>query len=212
MKYLFFPVIAFSAPLTLLNQEYNLNQVPDVVDPTAYGANWNHLYFPSPVNWRFPFYTLFLDRWADGDPRNNDIMNTQYEFDPYQTAFRHGGDVVGCMSKLDYLQNLGVKGIYLAGTPFVNQPWDFHQYNPLDFTLLDPHLGTLNEWRQMISEIHDRGMYVMIDLTIVTLGDLLYFEGFENASTPFDLAGYPVHYKTDTQYLDFKVCLKTHDS
>ena len=49
--------------------------------------------------------------------------------------------------------------------------------NALDYTLLDPHLGTLMEWRSAIEEIHRRGFYVIIDLTITTLGDLLAFEG-----------------------------------
>lgn len=181
MKYLILSLyvsIVLAAPLTSLNQKYNLNQSPNVKNPVNYDANWNHTYFSSPEDWRFPFYTLFLDRWVDGDPRNNDILNTQYEFDPYQTSFRHGGDVIGMIDSLDYLQNLGIKGVYIAGTPFLNLPWDFHQYNPLDFTLLDPHLGTLEEWRLMINEIHKRKMYAIIDLTVVTLGDLLAFQGY----------------------------------
>ena len=39
-------------------------------------------------------------------------------------------DIKGLSSQLDYLENLGIKGIYIAGTPFVNQPWDYHGYNP----------------------------------------------------------------------------------
>ena len=167
-----------SAPWTLENSLYNLNQNPHALSPREYAGAWpNHAYFPSPTSWRFPFYTLMLDRFADMDPSNNDIFKTLYEFDPLQTQFRHGGDVRGLHEHLDYLVSLGIKCIYIAGTPFLNEPWDYHSYNPLDFTLLDPHFGTVQDWRDMISAAHARGLYVLLDLTVVTLGDLLSFDG-----------------------------------
>jgi hypothetical protein len=46
-------------------------------------------------------------------------------------------------------------------------------------------------------------MYVILDNTMSTLGDLLGFEGFLNTSTPFSTAGHKVEYKTDRHYLDF---------
>jgi alpha-1,3-glucan synthase len=46
-------------------------------------------------------------------------------------------------------------------------------------------------------------MYVILDNTMSTLGDLLGFEGSLNTSTPFNTAGYKVEYKTDRHYLDF---------
>ena len=50
---------------------YNLNQNQTAVNPTDYWGQWdNHTYTPSPSNWRFPFYTLFLDRFVNGDPSN----------------------------------------------------------------------------------------------------------------------------------------------
>lgn len=36
---------------------------------------------PSPVNWRFPFYTLMLDRFINGDPSNDDANGTAWEHD-----------------------------------------------------------------------------------------------------------------------------------
>ena len=50
---------------------YNLNQNKDAVNPVDYSGKWEgHTYTPSPSNWRFPFYTLFLDRFVNGDPSN----------------------------------------------------------------------------------------------------------------------------------------------
>ena len=41
-----------------------------------------------------------------------------------QTQLRHGGDVSGLVDSLDYIQGLGMKAIYLAGSPMINLPWE----------------------------------------------------------------------------------------
>lgn len=51
----------------------------------------------------------------------------------------------------------------------------FEGYSPLDFTVLDPHWGTLEDWRNAIDEIHARGMYFMADFTVGTMGDMISF-------------------------------------
>ena len=90
--------------------EYNLNQNKDAVDPLDYSAERpGHKYFPSPTDWRFPFYTLFLDRFANGDPTNDDINGTVYEQDITSNQLRHGGDLQGLVDSLDYIQGMGMK-------------------------------------------------------------------------------------------------------
>ena len=84
----------------------------------------NTTYTPSPTNWRaIPFYTILLDKFADGDPTNNDYFNTTFENDPRELNFRYGGDLKGLQSRLDYLYGMGVRGIFIGGTPFLNMPW-----------------------------------------------------------------------------------------
>ena len=61
-----------------------------------------------------------------------------------------------------------VKGIYLAGTILINLPWGVDGYSPTDLTLLDSHYGDIEQWREFITEIHRRGMYVIMDNTIAT--------------------------------------------
>ena len=67
----------------------------------------------------------------------------------------------------------------------MNQPWAADSYSPLDMTLLDWHFGNISAWRNAIDEIHHRGMYVILDNTMSTMGDLIGFEGFLNTTTPF---------------------------
>jgi alpha-1,3-glucan synthase len=62
--------------------DYNLNQNETATDPSDYFGIWdNHTFFPSPINWRVPFYTLFLDKFVNGDPTNDDINGTSFEHD-----------------------------------------------------------------------------------------------------------------------------------
>lgn len=137
---------------------YNLNENATAEDPMDYWGEWaDHTYHPSPKNWRFPFYTLFLDKFVNGDPSNDNINGTLYEHDMMETHLRHGGDIQGVIDSLDYLEGMGVKGIYVAGTPFVNFPWGADGYSPLDLTLLDAHFGDIAKYREMVDEIHKRG-------------------------------------------------------
>ncbi|KAI2910628.1 CAZyme family GH13 [Aspergillus niger] len=188
--------------------DYNFNQNQSATNPADYWGTWpNHTgdYFPSPDNWRFPVYTLFLDRFVNGDPTNDNINGTLFEHDLHSNQMRHGGDVAGLLDTLDYLQGMGIKGLYLAGTVLMNQPWGFDGYSALDTTLLDQHYGNLQTWRNAITEIHKRGMYVIFDNTIATMGDLIGFDGYLNTTTPFSVKEHQTVWKTDRRYVDFDI-------
>ncbi|GES61345.1 alpha-1,3-glucan synthase [Aspergillus terreus] len=188
--------------------DYNINQNKSATNPADYWGEWpDHqgAYHPSPDNWRFPFYTLFMDRFVNGDPTNDNINGSQFEHDLDSNQMRHGGDVAGLLDTLDYLQGMGIKGLYLAGTILMNQPWGSDGYSALDTTLLDQHFGTLETWRNAITEIHKRGMYVVLDNTIATMGDLIGFEGHLNTSTPFSEKEYKAVWKSDRRYVDFDI-------
>jgi alpha-1,3-glucan synthase len=89
---------------------YNLNENAAAATPLDYWGQWDdHQYHPSPDNWRMPFYTIFLDRFANGDPMNDDANGTAWEHDVMSNQFRNGGDVRGLMGSLDYLQGMGIK-------------------------------------------------------------------------------------------------------
>ena len=60
-----------------------------------------------------------------------DSNGTSWEHDLYGTQLRHGGDAQGLQDSLDYLQGLGIRGIYLAGSLLYNMPWESDTYSPL---------------------------------------------------------------------------------
>ena len=155
--------IVSSSPYDARYSQHNLNTNPDPLAPvTSFAGAWeNHTYFPSPSNWRsLPTYTILMDRWVDGDPTLNDYDRTLYEWDIMANQIRHGGDIQGLLGAsgrtLDYLQGMGVKALYIAGTPFINMPWQYDQYSALDFSILEPHFGTIDDWRNLVTELHKR--------------------------------------------------------
>lgn len=107
------------------------------------------------------------------DPTNDNANGTQFEHDLLSNQLRNGGDVKGLEDTLDYIQGMGVRTLYLAGSPMLNMPWSSDGYSPLDLTLLDHHHGRIAAWRSAIAAIHQRGMYVVMDNTFATMGNLM---------------------------------------
>eukprot|EP00403_Amphidinium_massartii_P037331 CAMPEP_0178454902 /NCGR_PEP_ID=MMETSP0689_2-20121128/45619_1 /TAXON_ID=160604 /ORGANISM="Amphidinium massartii, Strain CS-259" /LENGTH=100 /DNA_ID=CAMNT_0020080893 /DNA_START=185 /DNA_END=484 /DNA_ORIENTATION=+ len=99
-------------------------------------------------------YQLLTDRFADGDPRNNEIYTG--EFDVRDIAYRHGGDFRGMTKHLSYIRGLGCEAIWISPL-FQNGEIQYHQYAMNDFTLIDKRLGTLEEFRELVNEAHRLG-------------------------------------------------------
>ena len=128
--------LVFAAPYDEKLVDYNININKNAQSVLDYDSSRpNQTYTPSPQNWRaLPTYTILLDKWADGDPSNNDYFKTVYEYDWRETQLRFGGDLRGLRAKLDYLYGMGVRVIFMSGTPFLNMIW---QADSLSFS---PHL------------------------------------------------------------------------
>ena len=73
------------------------------------------------------------------------------------------GDLNGITSRLDYLQALGIEGIWL--TPVHPSP-SYHKYDVVDYYRIDPEYGTLDDYRNLLAEAHARGIRVYMDLVI----------------------------------------------
>ena len=94
---------------------FNLNENKTATNPLDYWGEWTgHQYHPSPENWRMPFYSLFLDRFVNGDPSNDNANGTQFEHDTFSNQLRHGGDVRGLIDSFDYLQGMGIQVQHIA--------------------------------------------------------------------------------------------------
>lgn len=74
------------------------------------------------------------------------------------------GDIPGIISKLDYLQDLGVETIWFS--PFFSSPQADHGYDVSDYRSVAPEYGTMGDCERLIHEIHNRGMYVVFDMVL----------------------------------------------
>ncbi len=115
-------------------------------------------------------YMLMPDRFADGDPTNNDLsgMNA-YKTDRSQPSLRHGGDLEGIRSHLDYFNDLGVTALWF--TPVLeNNSADehgfstYHGYATTDYYHVDPRFGTNEDYRRLVDEAHAKGLKVVMDM------------------------------------------------
>ena len=64
-----------------------------------------------------------MDKLAGSGPSNDEFFGTMYEWNWRETQLRFGGDAKGLESELDYLAGIGIKGLFVPATPFINQLW-----------------------------------------------------------------------------------------
>ncbi|MGJ8679306.1 alpha-amylase family glycosyl hydrolase [Paraglaciecola sp.] len=144
------------------------------------------LHVPSP-DWRDQIvYFLMIDRFADGDPTNNDQGANVY--DPAKESHYSGGDLKGVVQQLDYIQNLGATAVWT--TPHVaHQWWDplvnytgYHGYWARNFKQVDEHYGELNDYQTLSSELHKRDMYLIQDVVVNHTGNYFSYPDDYDAS------------------------------
>jgi len=120
-------------------------------------------------------YLLMPDRFADGDPSNDDPAVSKGLFDRTKGRYYHGGDLRGVIQHLPYLKDLGVTALWL-------NPWydnvnhlnaletydhqaitDYHGYGATDFYAVDEHLGDLATLRELVDAAHALGIKIIQD-------------------------------------------------
>lgn len=74
------------------------------------------------------------------------------------------GDLKGITSKLDYLKELGVNCVWLS--PCYKSPNADNGYDISDYRDIMDEFGTLDDWKEMIKEMHERGIKLVMDLVV----------------------------------------------
>ena len=115
-------------------------------------------------------YMLMPDRFADGDPANNQIKGLYpYTIDRSQPSLRHGGDLEGIRQHLDYFKELGVTALWFTpvlenNSPDSNGSSSYHGYATTDYYRVDPRFGTNDEYKRLCDEAHAKGLKVVMDM------------------------------------------------
>lgn len=122
------------------------------------------------------FYQIFPDRFANGNPHgeidgkkpNTFLYATtadrpMYIYDENHKIARwdfYGGNLRGIIAKLPYLKRLGVTALYLNP---IFEASSNHRYDTNDYLKIDPMLGTEEDFKTLITMLHENDMHLILD-------------------------------------------------
>ena len=110
-------------------------------------------------------YLLMPDRFANGDPKNDNIDSQPEKMNRAIDYGRHGGDIKGIVDHLDYIKELGATAIWC--TPVQENNYDkysYHGYAISDYYKIDPRFGSNVEYSNFVEASHQKGLKVIMDM------------------------------------------------
>ncbi|WP_205600696.1 pullulanase [Gracilibacillus sp. YIM 98692] len=165
-------------------------------------------------------YFMLTDRFFDGDASNNDPYSLDYNTDLRGTY--QGGDFKGITEKLDYLDSLGVNTIWIspivenikydvrynANDGVEGQPYYAnHGYWASNFSKLNPHFGSMNDFHNLIDAAHERGIKIMVDVVLNHTG-----YGLKEIDGEVPVEEQPAGYPTNAERSQFSDMLRQGDN
>ena len=146
------------------------------------------------------WYQIFPERFCNGDPSLNPKGAKPWHKGKVTNKEFYGGDLPGIIRKLDYLESLGITGLYL--TP-IFEASSTHKYDTTNYMKIDPHFGDENIFKNLVNKAHEKGIKIMLDgvfnhsgaefapwLDVIKSGsNSKYFEWFMVNKWPFDNNG-----------------------
>ena len=110
-------------------------------------------------------YLLMPDRFANGDPTNDNVDSQPEKANRSLDNGRHGGDIKGMQDHLDYIRELGATAIWC--TPVQENNYDkatYHGYAISDYYKIDPRLGNNDQYNDFVAASHQKGLKVIMDM------------------------------------------------
>lgn len=142
------------------------------------------------------FYQIFPDRFAKSTRVPKPSNLEPWDSKPTHYGFK-GGDLLGVVEHLDYLEDLGINAIYFCP---IFQSTANHRYHTHDYFRVDPILGGDEAFRQLLDEAHRRDIRIIIDgvFNHASRGFYQFNHALENgAASPyldwFYIRGFPLH-------------------
>ena len=109
-------------------------------------------------------YLIMPDRFANGNPNNDNSKSTKEIANRSLPGGRHGGDIEGLIKNLDYIKELGATAVW--PTPLCednDDNYSYHGYGQSDVYKIDPRYGTNEEYVKLSAALHQRGMKNIMD-------------------------------------------------
>lgn len=121
-------------------------------------------------------YLLMPDRFANGDPSNDNVEGMLEKADRSNPLGRHGGDIKGIIDHLDYLADLGVTALWINPLLENNMPkQSYHGYAITDYYKVDPHYGTNEDYKNLVKIAHKKGLKIIMDMVANHAGTGYYW-------------------------------------
>lgn len=118
-------------------------------------------------------YLITPDRFANGDPSNDNVNGMRELLQRDKEYGRHGGDLKGIENHLDYLDDLGFTAIWLNPVLENDQEkWSYHGYSTTDYFKVDPRFGTNEDYVNMIRKANEKGIGVIMDIIVNHCGSM----------------------------------------
>jgi neopullulanase len=128
-------------------------------------------------------YFVMSDRFADGDPSNNDPAKSKGLYDRSKGRHYHGGDLQGVINKLPYIKSLGATAIWTTPVydnsdkpdtkevyPGLPETTGYHGYGATDMYAVDEHLGDMAKLKEFVKKSHQQGFVVLQDQVVNHVG------------------------------------------
>ncbi len=116
-------------------------------------------------------YLIMPDRFANGDPSNDNMPGMKEKADRSNPNGRHGGDIKGIYDHLGYIRDNGFTAIWCTPLLENNMPaYSYHGYAITDLYKIDPRFGTNDSYRELIAEAHRKGIKVIMDMVFNHFG------------------------------------------
>ena len=110
-------------------------------------------------------YLLMPDRFANGDPSNDNVDSQPEKANRTIDYGRHGGDIKGITDHLDYIKQLGATAIW--STPLLENNYNkytYHGYAISDFYQIDPRYGSNDDYARLVDAAHQKGLKMIMDM------------------------------------------------
>jgi len=150
--------------ITLTNKEGKTKTVPFEVK-TRTGKK------PKAITQSDIMYLIMPDRFANSDTANDFNAQLGDKYDRNDQFARHGGDLKGIETKLDYLKDLGITTVWI--NPVIenaNKRGSYHGYGFTNFYAVDARFGTHSDYTNLTASAHAKGIKMVKDMVLNHIG------------------------------------------
>ena len=110
-------------------------------------------------------YLVMPDRFANGDPSNDEVKGMKEGLNRDELYGRHGGDLKGIMDHINYISEMGFTAIWLNPVLENDQPKEsYHGYATTDFYKVDERIGTNEDYRKLGELAKENGIKLIMDM------------------------------------------------